>query len=87
MKDDFYEGPPLDEPERWHDGAVFEPSGDAAPAEQAPTEPVIERSAEPTADPSLSRAVDRAAAGAPLEEAGYDRAGEGPAAGPLEPKG
>ncbi|MDP8905061.1 MAG: hypothetical protein M3N29_07070 [Chloroflexota bacterium] len=40
---------------------------------------------QPTRDPSLSRAVDRAAAGIGVEEAGYDRAAEGPAPGPLEP--
>ena len=40
---------------------------------------------QPTRDPSLSRAVDRAAAGAPVEEAGYDRSAEGPPPGPLDP--
>jgi hypothetical protein len=42
-------------------------------------------SAEPTRDPSLSRAVDRAAAGFQPEAAGYDRSMEGPPPGPLDP--
>jgi hypothetical protein len=42
-------------------------------------------SAEPTRDPSLSRAVDRAAAGLQPEAAGYDRSIEGPPPGPLDP--
>jgi hypothetical protein len=40
---------------------------------------------QPTRDPSLSRAVDRAAAGLAPESAGYDRSIEGPPPGPLEP--
>ncbi len=42
-------------------------------------------SSEPTRDPSLSRAVDRAAAGLQPEAAGYDRSMEGPPPGPLDP--
>jgi hypothetical protein len=38
-----------------------------------------------TADPSLSRAVDRAAAGLDPAAAGYDRSAEGPTPGPLGP--
>jgi hypothetical protein len=40
---------------------------------------------EPVRDPSLSRAVDRAAAGLEPADAGYDRAFEGEPAGPLGP--
>jgi hypothetical protein len=40
---------------------------------------------EPTRDPSLSRAVDRAAAGLEPTDAGYDRSFEGQPAGPLGP--
>jgi hypothetical protein len=43
-------------------------------------------SAEPNRDPSLSRAVDRAAVGLTPEDAGYDRSIEGPAPGPLDPE-
>ncbi len=39
---------------------------------------------EPTRDPSLSRAVDRAAAGIEPDAAGYDRSIEGPPPGPLD---
>jgi hypothetical protein len=40
---------------------------------------------QPTRDPSLSRAVDRAASGLAPEDAGYDRSNDGPAPGPLDP--
>jgi hypothetical protein len=40
---------------------------------------------QPTVDPSLSRAVDRAAAGLDPAAQGYDRSNEGPAPGPLDP--
>lgn len=40
---------------------------------------------EPTRDPSLSRGVDRAAAGLEPADAGYDRSFEGEPAGPLGP--
>ncbi|HWH24375.1 MAG TPA: hypothetical protein VNW68_05715 [Candidatus Limnocylindria bacterium] len=41
---------------------------------------------QPTRDPSMSRAADRAAAGVPVEDAGYDRSNDGPPPGPLEPR-
>ena len=41
--------------------------------------------AQPTADPSLSRAVDRIAAGLDPEAAGYDTSALGPPPGPLDP--
>ncbi|HSH21413.1 MAG TPA: hypothetical protein VK992_02195 [Candidatus Caenarcaniphilales bacterium] len=40
---------------------------------------------QPTVDPSLSRAVDRAAAGLDPEAYGYDRTAEGAPPGPLAP--
>lgn len=40
---------------------------------------------QPTPDPSLSRAVDRAAAGIDASADGFDRAAEGPPPGPLGP--
>lgn len=43
------------------------------------------QSGEPTRDPSLSRAVDLAAAGMQPEAAGYDRSTDGPSPGPLGP--
>ena len=43
-------------------------------------------SGEPMRDPSLSRAVDREAAGLSPEAAGYDRTMEGPPPGPLDPE-
>lgn len=120
-RDNFYEGPPLEDPQTWHEGAVtsddpdeFEPG---LPLQHERAEPVAdivdplvdvdvpergayplpevtERPHEPgdglppatlTRDPSMSRAVDRVAAGVPLAEAGYDRSIEGEAAGPLAP--
>jgi hypothetical protein len=74
--DDFYEGPPLEDSDRWHEGSVVEPreeAGDDLPAEQV------------TRDPSLSRAVDRQAAGLEPEAEGYDRSIEGSPPGPLAP--
>jgi hypothetical protein len=50
----------------------------------APAEPGAVR--QPTVDPSLSRAVDRAAAGLDPEAQGYDRTIEGPPPGPLDPE-
>ena len=44
-----------------------------------------EAAAQPMADPSLSRAVDRIAAGLDPEAAGYDVSSLGPAPGPLDP--
>lgn len=114
-RDNFYEGPPLEDAQTWHEGAVtrddpdeFEPG---PPLDHERSEPLAdvdipERGAYPlpelterphevsdgfpstalTRDPSLSRAVDRAAAGAPVDQAGYDRSIEGEAAGPLEPE-
>lgn len=40
---------------------------------------------QPTRDPSLSRAVDRAASGLTPTDAGYDRSNDGPPPGPLDP--
>lgn len=105
-RDDFYEGPELDEQETWHEGAVISEDPDefepGPPLSHERSEPLAEveipeRGAYPlpevterphevgdsvspggslTRDPSLSRAADRAAAGAPLEDAGYERADE-----------
>lgn len=77
-RDDFYEGPPVEDAERWHEGAIFEPEKAAQPSPGA--------AVQPTPDPSLSRAVDRADAGLAPDDAGYDRSNEGPAAGPLDPE-
>lgn len=114
-RDDFYEGPPLEDERDWHDGAVIRDPRDhhlSRPSpEPDPTAPLTdvdipERGAYPlpnvverpheasdgmpptgplTRDPSLSRAADRAARGAPISAAGYDPSIGGEAPGPLGP--
>lgn len=121
-RDDFYEGPPLQDERTWHEGAVTSTDRDrnddddeyqpGPPLDHQPSEPLVdveipERGAYPrqeiierphrpsnglpptalTRDPSMSRAVDRAANDLPVEQAGYDRSMEGARPGPLVPTG
>lgn len=70
---------------------VREPEGGPYPLPNVVERPHISErpatfSGEPTRDPSLSRAVDRATAGLDAESAGYDRTIEGPPPGPLDPQ-